>query len=275
MDALGLKKRVAFGKKIQEIRNISPRTMQFMQWWKDRAQAMLHVGGSSRKKMEKEMGILDGEMQSRWNRLHSEGGAVDVLVDTFNAMAELRMKVQYGDYLGYACKALKTEDMVTMKWKVDKLKWQATAERILEEEARREEEEGRRSKPLSPTPFVDDVIKAAEKLGCDPRMIRYQILQYAAQNNHFFHSGIGEMIEEARFRELADAIIEDKRALGVIFRGRPGEEIEMRNIIVKIEKEWFVKLFVHETSRGKVNLYIPTAKHIERLERMANRVRDP
>jgi hypothetical protein len=276
MDALGLKKRVAFGKKIQEIRNISPRTMQFMQWWKDRAQAMLHVGGSSRKKMEKEMGILDGEMQSRWNRLHSEGGAVDVLVDTFNAMAELRMKVQYGDYLGYACKALKTEDMATMKWKVDKLNWQATAERILEEEARREEEEGRWSKPLSPTPFADDVIKAAEKLGCDPRLVRYQILQYAARkNNDKSHSGIGEMIEEARFRELADAIVEDKRALGVVFRGRPGEEIQMRNIIVKIEKEWFVKLFVHETSHGKVNQYIPTVKHIETLERMANRFQDP
>lgn len=237
---------------------------------------MLNVGGSSRKKMEKEMGILDGEMQSRWDRLHSEGGVVDVLVDSFNAMAELRMKAQYGDYLGYACEALKTEDMATMRWKVDRLNWQATAERILEEEDKREEEEGRRTKPLSPTPFVENVIKAAEKLGCDPRMIRYQILQYAARNNNLSHSGIGEMIEEARFRELADAIIEDKRALGVIFRGRPGEEIQMRNLIVKIEKEWFVELFVHETSHGKVNQYIPTAKHIARLERIADhRFRDP
>ncbi len=268
MEALGLKKRIAFGNKLRELRNISPRTMYFMQWWKDRAQVMLNVGGCSRKKMENEMGVLDGEMQSRWDKLHGDGGIVNVLVETFNAMAEIRMKVLYGDYLNYACKALKTEEMASMKWKVDKLNWQATAQRILEEEEKREEE-ARRTFPLSPTPYVDDVIKAAEKLGCEPRVVGFQILQYAERNN-FCHSGISEMIDEARFRDLAETILEDKRAVNIIFRGRPGEKIEMMNTIVMIEKEWFIKLWVDETSRGKLNQYFPTAKHMEKLERRAN-----
>jgi len=270
MDALGLEKRVAFGNKVRELRNISPRTMHFMQWWKDKAQAMLNVGGSSRKKLEKEMGILNGEMQSRWDNVHGDGGIVELLVETFNSMAEIRMEVEYGDYLKEAYKALKTENMATMKWKVDKLNWQATAEKILEEEERRAEEEGRRISPLSATPFVDDVIKAAEKLGCEPRLVRYQILRYAVRNN-FCHSRISEMIDECDFRVLAENMVEDKRALGVIFSGRPGEQIEMRNTIGMVEKEWFSKLWVDETSLGKHIKYIPTTKHLEKLERLANR----
>lgn len=272
MDALGLEKRVAFGKRLrEELRNIAAGTMHFLQWWRDGVQATLNVCGWPRKRTGDESGILDRELQSRWDKLHGEGGIVDALVETFNAMAEIRMKVQYGDYLNYACKEPKAEGMATMKWKVDKLNWQAIAENILEEEERQEEEKARRTFPLSPTPYVDDVAKAAERLGCEPRMVRYQILQYAERNN-FCHSGISEMIDEARFKALAETIVEDKRALSVIFRGRPGDQIGMRNTIVMIEREWFVKLWVDETSWGKETQYVPTTKHIEKLVRRANRV---
>lgn len=221
--------------------------------------------------MEKKMGILNRDMQSRWDRLHGEGGTVDALVETFNAMAEIRMKVQYGDYLNYACEALETEEMATMKWKVDRLNWQATAKRIIEEEEKQDEEKTRRTFPLSPTPYLDDVTKAAEKLDCEPRMVRYRILQYAERNN-FWHSGISGMIDEARFKALAETIVEDKRALGVVFRGPLVDEIGMRNTIVMVEREWFVKLWVDETSWGKEIQYVPTTKHIEKLVRRADHV---
>lgn len=97
---------------------------------------MLCSGGRSRRKMEKEIDILDGEMQSRWDKMHGENGIVAMLVENFNSMAELRMQVEYGDYLSYACKRLKGEGTDEMKWKIDRLDWQQTAAKIQEEQER-------------------------------------------------------------------------------------------------------------------------------------------
>ena len=51
-------------------------------------------------------------------------------------MAELRMMVEYGDYLAYTRAALKGQGMDDMIWKVDKLDWQDVGDRILYEEKR-------------------------------------------------------------------------------------------------------------------------------------------
>lgn len=55
--------------------------------------------------MGKEMEALDNEIQSRWDKIHGENGLCSVLVEIFNAMAELRLKAEYGDYLAYTCTA--------------------------------------------------------------------------------------------------------------------------------------------------------------------------
>ena len=127
------------------------------------------------------------------------------------------MEAEYGDYLAYACANLKTESMNDLAWKVNRLDWQEVVERIENEEATKAEQEARRI-AVSPTPYLDDIAKAAARLGHDFDLVRYQILAYAERNN-FCHSGLKAMIELGHFQELAERLVEDKKALGVIFQG--------------------------------------------------------
>ncbi len=55
------------------------------------------------------MEILDDEIQSRYDKTYGKDGLCFALVEIFNVMAELPLKVEYGDYLAYTCTALKGE----------------------------------------------------------------------------------------------------------------------------------------------------------------------
>lgn len=56
---------------------------------------MLNTSPFVRKKMAKEVEILDDEMQFRYDRIHGEDGLCSALVEILNAMAELRMEAEY------------------------------------------------------------------------------------------------------------------------------------------------------------------------------------
>lgn len=177
-------------------------------------------------------------------------------------MAVIRMKAEYGDYLAYTCSASKTESMNDPSWKVDKRDWQAVAEQMKKEESLKTEQEARRL-PISPTPYLDDISKAASRLGYDVDLVRYQILAYADRNN-CCHSGLKAEINQGEFQELAERLVEDKRSLGVIFRGRPQAQVEMRRVIRIVEEEWFESLYVD----GRVR-FVPTDKAPEKMKKMA------
>ena len=55
----------------------------------------------------KRVEVLDGEMWSRYEKIHGKDGLCSALVDIFNVRAELRLKAEYGDYLVYTRSALK------------------------------------------------------------------------------------------------------------------------------------------------------------------------
>lgn len=61
--------------------------------------------------------------QSRYDKIHGDDGLCCALVKLFHAMAEIRMKVEYGDYLAYAYSILKTESMNDLARKIDRLDW--------------------------------------------------------------------------------------------------------------------------------------------------------
>ena len=69
---------------------------------------------SNKRKKPKGVKIIDAEIQSRYDKIHGADGLCCALIEIFNAMAELRMKVEYGDYLAYTCTALKAEEMNDM-----------------------------------------------------------------------------------------------------------------------------------------------------------------
>ena len=233
-----------------------------------------------RKKMAEEIEILDDKMQSRYGKtheydgvdnerqfryekIHGNDGLCTVLLELFNAMAELRLKAEYRDYLAYACTSLKGNNINDMIWRVQKMDWQAVAQGVLEEESTMVNEKRRRL-PLSPTPYLDDIAKAADRLGCEAAMMRYQIIAYADRNS-FCHSGIKEMISQGYVQELAERIVEDLRSLDTIFRDRPHEQIEMLRLVKVVEKEWFVRVWTEETRRGRRVLYAPTKKGYQKM----------
>ena len=75
---------------------------------------MLQVTPFTRKKMAKEIHILDDEMQSRYDQPHGDEGLCCTIVEVFNAMREIRMEAEYGDYLTCTCSTLKAEGMDDM-----------------------------------------------------------------------------------------------------------------------------------------------------------------
>ena len=74
--------------------------MRFIQWCKERYSAILKATPfHKKKKIAKEVEILDGEISSRCEKILSTNGLCDTLVEVFDAMVELRMREDYGDYL--------------------------------------------------------------------------------------------------------------------------------------------------------------------------------
>ena len=280
LDAQGLKQRIAYGNMLRKDRNITSRTMRFINWWKEHCKNILDASPFRMKRMAEEIEILDDELQSRYEKLygydgidnelqsryektHGHDGLCTVLLELFNAMAELRLKAEYGDYLDYACTSLKGNNMNDIIWKVQKMDWQAVARCILEEESNMANEK-RRHLAFSPTPYLDDIAKAAERLGCEGAMIRYQIIVYADRNS-FCHSGIKEMVSQGYLQEFAERIIEDLRSLDTIFRDRPHEQIEMRRLVKLVEKEWFLRVWVEETRRDRRVLFALTDKGYQKM----------
>ena len=100
----------------------------------------------------------------------------------------------------------------------------------------RAEEKARRRLPPSPTPHLDDIAKAASRLGYEKFLVRYEVMAYAERNN-FCHSGVKAMSQRGYFQELAQRISMDLRSQDVIFAGRPHDQIEMRKVIKLVEKE--------------------------------------
>ena len=69
------------------------------------------------------------------------------------------MKAEYGDYLAYTCPSLRNESMGDLVWKIDKCDWQKVARQIEKEEKTKAQQEAR-GLAISPTPYLDDIIKA-------------------------------------------------------------------------------------------------------------------
>ena len=217
--------------------------------------------------MAKEIEILDDEMQSRYDKLHGQEGLCCALVELVNAMGEIRMKAEYGDYLAYTCSALKGEGMDDMLWKIETLDWQEVADRIEKEESAKAEREARRL-AIAPTPYLDNVSTAAARLGYDFDFVRYQIFAYADRNN-FCHSGLKAMIHHGDFQDLAERLMHDKGSLEVIFRGNPHAQMEVRQVIKVVDKEWFSKIWVDERRKGHAVKYVLTDKALEKMRKLA------
>ena len=72
------------------------------------------------------------------------------------------------------------------------------------------------------------------------------------------------MMNYGEFQKLAASLVHDKKALGIIFQGRPQEQVEMRHIIKIVEKEWFEGIWADGKERTR---FAPTDKAVERMRK--------
>ena len=153
--------------------------------WKDKCKDLLKEALVRRMKMENDLVATDDMIQSRWPSLHSKEGFCTLIVNEFNALAELRMKVEYGDYLAMACndlKHLQHSQGGHLSW--NSHSWQQVAAGLLDEEAnaRKEEQLGTPIDQRKQQKWGETVQEAAQILGCEERIVRYQIQEMVFEN---------------------------------------------------------------------------------------------
>lgn len=264
LDAEGLTKRVEYGENITRMkRNFSLRTYEFFMSWKSKCINLLHASTDRENELETELKIIDKMVQSRHELLHGHRGLCRMLVNEFNALSELRIRVEYGDYLAMACTDLKKlkrplgpngEDNGYFGWK--RVQWQQVASELLREEAEAREREQLGLPPDNNVvmKWTETIAEASKILGYEARIIRYQILAYAERNN-VCHNGIQSMVNNAEFDDLAMQIVEDKAALNAIYEGtRPRDQIDLRGVIGRVQSMWFEHIRVNTWEDGSLHL---------------------
>ena len=198
-----------------------------------------------------ELKISDGMLQSRWSIVHGPNGLAATLVKSIQAMQEIRMVNEYGDYLAIACAELNTlcggifgSSKIPI-WKArPEMDWQAVAAAI--EEEREDLEESGDGWTTSwkgiekvKTPFLDDIRAAAKILETPPGQIEFEITEYAKRNS-FCHTGIKTLIDECRWEELARKTLYDLQALAGEFATKNQKYEHLRNIIKDVQKKYFM-----------------------------------
>lgn len=260
----GMKDRQEYARKIRPMRNISPRFKEFIQKMGKNCGSLRSAFGFRGKKslgkreMERleELRVDDGMLQGRWEEVHGHNGLVKVLLESIHAMMETRMSLYYGDYLAETCAQYRGSkyDGLGFAWKGHpELTVRDISNKIKKEEELRSHEAGWTSAGETlqrpNTPYLDSLGIVAREVGIDTEQVSYEFKAYADRND-LCHTGIRNLISEADFEELAARIYNDLAILDIIYRGRPAEQYQMRDVIKKIERQWFTSIWVQKG--GKV-----------------------
>ena len=260
LDAEGLEETENWAKHIckKQYRNISPRVLTFVQsiWDKCQAAGRMSISKSARRKLTDSIRIDRDMFTSRWDTMHGYGDLCATLCQCMHAVMEMRMEIEYGDYLAESLKELKKDQFdeavrgKTLYWK-ENGDWQAIAG-ILDDEqqaiSRRQNSIrlGFLNNPIPETPCLDDVRYAAAKLGIDTEQILFEIRLYAARNATC-HVGIKGMVQNCQWQKLADRICWDKKSLSKVFEGQNEAQVRMRITIGRIESMWFDACWMDES----------------------------
>jgi len=164
-------------------------------------------------------------------------------VEATHAFRELRLDLEYGDYLALGCQRYRASDMAGLQWKVHpEMQWpEVDAEIEREEEVleRWRHEGGRQAgEPRPPTPWIKSVEQATKIANMATEDVRFEIQHYAKRNS-LAHSKIKNLINSADFYPLACQIIKDKKNLVEIYGNNPGRQVGYRLAIGRVEEEWF------------------------------------
>ena len=169
-------------------------------------------------------------------------------------MIEERPYNEYGNYAAMACKPPRSvrisqgdgeKDWVP-RWTAESLNWQTVAAKIAEErkgKARSSDTitnnpflpDFRRQAPYVPTPILDGVRIAAERLGISSEQVEWEFDTYAKRNS-YCHSGVQRLIDGCDRYALAQRLLEDLDNLAVVHCGPL--QTRMPLTIIRIRDRW-------------------------------------
>lgn len=182
---------------------------------------------------------LDAELASRWQHEQGPDGLTQLVTDSINAMIEVRMWLEYGDYLAIHCEQINQRDMRDLLWKTtERCDWQEVARRIKIGEDCLQYHSEHPESPVPDTPWINDVKTAADRKGLDAEQTMFEIKGYA-DRNAAGHIGIGRMIDECNWQALAERIEYDKATMNTVFANDHGKGVRMRLAVGKVAKAWF------------------------------------
>ena len=186
-------------------RDISPRLLKFIHKIRDNCSAAKNPFSKGSRADLLESITTDRDMlASRWDSIHGEFGLASTLIESIRAMTEVRMRIEYGDYLAMKLAELK-KDKVEEKaqghlFRRSTTNWVEVSEVMKKERTEEELVQNmpiRCGKPMPTvdTPCLDSIRRAASIVNVDPQQLMYEIEAYAARNM-ICHIGIGRMVEK-------------------------------------------------------------------------------
>ncbi|KAI9722250.1 MAG: hypothetical protein M1812_001722 [Candelaria pacifica] len=262
-------------------RNITRRFMEFLQLWKEKCNRLLkgdYKGKDEEKDLRRTVEVEEGMINSRYDEVHGINGLCDILMESAAAMMEPQLLTDYGDYFALNLKRLRKGDMKDMSWRKPGkgfIQWQQVSAMLQDEESKTDVFHDWMSSPVKrripDTPIIDDLKKAAKiinkarddttSMWVIKEDLSFEIHTYAKRCN-LCHSGLEDLIKGMQWQCLAERICQDLASLGLVYRDRPHEQIEMRNKIKKLEHEWFRKCYV---VRRNV-IWLPSQKACDKIE---------
>ena len=247
----GLRERKSFADKMRtRHRDISPRLLAYILDLGEKCQSLLKGRLRTHQAKKEELAtvkINDAMLRSTWETEESKEGLWQGIFDVLDAFTEHRMTADYGDYLAISLDSYRGADL---QW--TGIIWTEIAELIeIEEEALYRFENSRPQPDTAPqTPMLDDCTKVATKKGLSTGQVIFEIKEYARRNTQC-HSGVRNLINRAKWQELAELMMRDKQRLREVYRQHPLEQQRMRDCINEIQKEWFDMVFIEDN--GHVN----------------------
>ena len=222
--------------------------MEFVQQIKAQCEKAIKLPSKGKERAESIRTIAveeDGTLHSYWEKLYGPEGVTQALLEATHAFRELRLDLEYGDYLALNCERYRSSDVTGTEWKSHpEMQWPDVDDQLTEEEKALEHYRQLLRADIADrrypdTPWLDSIQKAAKIAQMQPEDIRFEI-QYYAKRNRLAHSNVKEMVNKADFYSLASQILADKKRLGEIY-GDTSRVLDYRLAIGRLESEWYEK----------------------------------
>ncbi len=235
-----LQKSLIYAEKFLKLRNISPRSELFMDFYKNSIKAAL-TAETPTEREERAIDVLIEEkliQLARFLKPYKTAKQAE-LEDHLLELREMQYLARYGDYLKILPTKVRHYASINkiQDWELTsaRLQWTDVADAIIAEEERRKEADRLGSKMKDEgLPTTTTIKITCRDLGLSPDTVIWSIKAYARRNREL-HRSIDNMKEEGKFSELANTLYADKNDLDSVFSCKSATDTEHLKEIIQDE----------------------------------------